>query len=229
MNGVPAIAYALVFLLVSAYLAGQAARLGGWGWLLLWPAVSFFLVAGAYAGLGPRVFGKRPDGSLGPASAAVLLPFFLFAWGVWHLQRLLSRGPAWHEVAPGVYIGRRLLPREVPAGVRLVVDLTAEFRESAGVRAGRDYRSLPTLDGFAPDERRLRALAAELAAHPGPVLVHCANGSGRSGTVVAAVLAAKGLAADAGAAVAMVRAARTGVRLKPAQRRVLERLLTTEK
>lgn len=207
----------------------MAVRLGGWGWLLLWPAAGFFLVAAAYAGVGPRVFGKRPDGSLRPANLGLLLPFFLFAWGVWHLQRLMSRSPAWHEVAPGVYLARRLLPGEVPAGVRLVVDLTAEFPEPAGVRAGRDYRSLPTLDGFAPDESRLRALVAELTAHPGPVLVHCANGSGRSGTVVAAVLVARGLAADARTAVAMVRAVRGGVRLKPAQRRALERVILTER
>jgi protein-tyrosine phosphatase len=154
-----------------------------------------------------------------------LLPFFLFAWGVWHLQRLLSGVPAWHEVSPGVYLGRRLQPKEVPAGIRFVVDLTAEFPEPADVRVGREYRSLPTLDGFAPDEYRLRKLVAELATYPGPILIHCANGSGRSGTVAAALLIARGLASDARTAVTMVKTVRGCVRLKPAQWRALEHVV----
>lgn len=103
-----------------------------------------------------------------------------------------------------------------------MVDLTAEFPEPAGVRNRPVYRCLPTLDGAAPEESAFRALVAEVAAWPGPVFVHCALGHGRTGTFATAVLLARGLAADAREAVRMVRAVRPGVRLAPAQQRLLD-------
>lgn len=210
--------YAAVFLLFAGYLAWLAATLGGPWRLLLWPAASFTLVAIAYAGAGPRVFGKRPDGTLHPLHVVILFPFLAFAWGVWHLQRVLSKEPPWHEIAPGLYLGRRPLPRELPPGVALVVDLTAEFPEPRGVTAGRDYRCLPTLDGFPSHAERFRNLVAEVAAHAGPVYVHCANGHGRSAAFAAAVLLARGLAKDTDDAVRQVRAAHPGAR--PSRRQV---------
>ena len=217
-------AYAVAFLILAGYLAGLAAWLGGWGWVLLWPAVSFALVAAAYAGVGPRVFGKRPDGTLRPVHLVALLPFLAFASGVWHVLRLTGGKPAWHEVAPGLYLGRRVFAGELPSGVGLVVDLTAEFVEPAAVRTGREYRSLPVLDALPPDEARFAALVAEVAAFPGPVYVHCARGHGRSGLFVAAVVLARGLAATPADAVKRVRGARPGVRLKKGQARLLERV-----
>jgi protein-tyrosine phosphatase len=216
--------YAVVFSLLALYLAVLAAVLGEGYWLLLWPALSFALVAAGYAGLGPGVFGKRDDGRLAWWAVVVLLPYLLFTWVVWHLHRWLSRQACCHEVASGVWLGRRPLRREVPAGVGLVVDLTAEFFVARGVRAGRDYLALPTLDGTAPDEDRCRAVLARLAEHPGPVYIHCAAGHGRSALLAAAVLLARGLAADERQAEAHLRQVRRGVRLKPVQRRLLRRL-----
>jgi protein-tyrosine phosphatase len=216
--------YVVVFSLFALYLAALAALLGGWCWLLLWPAFSFALVAAAYARLGPRVFGKRDDGRLAWWAVALLLPYLLFTWVVWHLQRLCSRQPSCHEVAAGLWLGRRPLRRDLPPGVVLVVDLTAEFFAAPGVRAGRDYLTLPTLDGTAPDEGRCREVLAHLAAHPGPVYIHCAAGHGRSALLAAAVLLARGLAADARQAEARLREVRRGVRLLPAQRRLLQSL-----
>jgi protein-tyrosine phosphatase len=106
-----------------------------------------------------------------------------------------------------------------------VVDLTAEFFAARGVRSGRDYLALPTLDGTAPDEVRFRTLLASLADHPGPVYIHCAAGYGRSALLAAALLLARGLAADARQAEARLREVRPGVRLKPPQRRLLRRLV----
>ena len=217
--------YVVVFTLFALYLAGLAVLLEGWGWLLLWPALAFALVAAGYAGLGPGVFGKRGDGRLAWWAVLALLPYLLLAWTVWHLQRLLGREPCCHEVAPGVWLGRRPLGHEVPAGVVLVVDLTAEFFAARGVRAGRDYLVLPTLDGTAPDEARFRAVLAQLTGHAGPVYIHCAAGHGRSALLAAALLLARGLAADELQAEMLLRQARRGVRLKPAQRLLLRRLV----
>src|SRR5256885_1245292 len=56
--------YTLVFGVLGTYLAVTAYLVQGLGWLLLWPGVSFLVLAAAYAGLGPRVYGKRADGRM---------------------------------------------------------------------------------------------------------------------------------------------------------------------
>ena len=65
----------------------------------------------------------------------MLLPYLALTWFAWHLRRLVSRQPCCHEVAPGLWLGRRPLAREVPAGVVLLVDLTAEFCAGTGVHS----------------------------------------------------------------------------------------------
>jgi len=115
---------------------------GGWFFLLLWPAISFGLVASAYLGLGPRVFGKRPDGTLSVISIATLLPYFLYLWAVWHVVRLASREPPYNSLPGGVLIGRRLLSRELPSEANVIVDLTCEFSEPQGVRDTGRYISI---------------------------------------------------------------------------------------
>jgi len=92
--------YAFVFGLLSAYVFAAAYLLGGWAWLLVWPAVSFLLVTAAYLGLGPRIFGKRPNGRHAWWAVALLLPFLLLTWVVWHLLRLVSREPPCNRLFP---------------------------------------------------------------------------------------------------------------------------------
>lgn len=95
--------YAFVFLLTAAGFAALAARVGGWAWVLLWPALAFALAGGAYLGVGPRVFGKRFDGEIRLLSRVLLLPFLLFVWGVWHLLRRFERRPALHATLQGFF------------------------------------------------------------------------------------------------------------------------------
>jgi protein-tyrosine phosphatase len=216
--------YAVVFTLFGAYLLVLAGALGGWAWLLAWPGASFLLLGAAYLGLGPRIYGKRPDGRLAWWALVPLFPYLLLTWVVWHLQRRLGKEPCASEVAPGLWVGRRPFPAELPPGVDLVVDLTAEFRPARGVTTGRDYLCLPTLDALAPEERPLAELVSRVASWPGVVYIHCALGHGRSALVAAGVLLARGLALDVESAERMIRQARPGVRLKRAQRRLLERL-----
>jgi protein-tyrosine phosphatase len=212
--------YAIVFTLLGIELIALGVFLGGAGWLLCWPGGSFVLVGAAYAGLGPRVFGKRRDGSLAWWSAA-LLPYLGLTWLVWHLQRRLSREPCCHAVAPGLWLGRRPYAHEVPPSVSLIVDLTAEFSEPGAVRVGRTYLCVPTLDSAATDEKTFRDLVETIAGWQGGVYVHCALGHGRSAAVAAAVLLARGLASTVREAEQMLRQARPGVRLKKAQRALL--------
>jgi protein-tyrosine phosphatase len=212
---------------LAAVLAIDAAFVGGWALLLAWPAASFLVVALAYTGLGPRLLGKRLDGTISLWAVALHLPYFALTWGVWHVQRLLSKAEPAQEVAPGLWVGRRPFPREVPATVTLVVDLTGEFRELAGVRAGRNYICLPTLDAMTPRPVDLGRAVETAAKWDGPMYVHCALGHGRTGMFAAAVLVARGVVPDVNAAVNLLRAARPGIRLNPAQLQCLEALVTT--
>jgi protein-tyrosine phosphatase len=205
------VAYALIFLLLTACLVFQAILLRGAGWLLLWPALSFMLLAAAYGGLGTSVLGKRPDGRMAWWGLLLFLPYLFLTWVVWHLLRVFSRAPCCHEVAPGLWLGRRALAHELPPGVGLVVDLTAEFPEPTGVRTGRTYVSVPILDAAAPGEDVLRAVIKQTASWPGIAYVHCASGHGRSAVLAAAVLVRRGLARDAADAESRLRRARPGM------------------
>ena len=81
--------YAFVFLLVGLLL-GWFAIQSPWLSILLWPAISFLIVSLAYFTGDVRLFGKRTDGSRHWLATAVLLPYLLFARGVWELQTPVS-------------------------------------------------------------------------------------------------------------------------------------------
>ncbi len=216
--------YAIVFTLFGCYLLLLAVYLGDWAWLLLWPTANALLLAAAYAGLGPALFGKRHDGRRAWWATVVFLPYLTLTLTVWHLMRRFSKADVRNEVAPGLWVGRRPLSRDLPPNVGLVVDLTAELPVARGVALGREYVCLPTLDDTAPAELALNELMARIAACPGAIYIHCAAGHGRSATVAAVVLFARGLANSAQEAASLMRRSRPGVRFRPAQRRLLERL-----
>jgi protein-tyrosine phosphatase len=202
-----------------------ALLLGPRAWGLVWFCTSLLVVGGAYLGPGPRVLGKRADGSLAWLPVLLLLPYFLLAWTVWHVRRALSREHCFHEVAPGLLLGRRPFAHELPPEVALVVDLTAEFPESPAVRARARYLCHPVLDTGAPDEDGLASVVSTVLAEPGSVYVHCAQGHGRASTIAAAVLLARGQHEDVPGAERHLRRVRPGVRLHPVQRALLTRML----
>ena len=214
--------HGIVFLLLAAGMATAGVMFGGWHLLLLWPVVGFGLAGAAYVGVGPRVFGKQPSGRMLWWTTVLMLPFLLFTWAVWHVARLLSREPACHEVCPGLWLGRRLLPGELPEQVKTIVDLTCEFPEPRAIVRDAEYVCLPTLDATAPGRDGLLRLLTRIRDLPGGIYVHCASGHGRSALVAAALLLVRGRASDAKEALELVRKARSGVRLQPSQFRLLE-------
>ena len=216
----------VLLLLCGLAWVGFALLVGGPAWVLGWLGLCLAYVGGLYLGLGngPRMLGKRADGTLSWPLVALLLPYFVLTWTVWHVQRLLSRERGLDEVAPGLLLGRRPLAHEVPPGVSRVIDLTAEFSAPRGIRSQEGYRCVPMLDAFAPDEATLLALVKDILEAPGTVLVHCAQGHGRSALVVAAVLLARGICSEPADAEAYLRRARPRARLHPEQRALLTRL-----
>ncbi len=216
--------YAVIFLLLGAGFATIGIRHGGQRWALLWPAASTLLVGAGYAGLGSRVFGKRRNGRY-PIWAWVLhAPFLLMTLGIWYLQRWLIRENASDEVAPGIWVGRRPLCREIPPGVKWVVDLTAEFWIARRVCAGREYVCYPTLDAHVTSDAAFLEAVREIAALEGGLYIHCAQGHGRSAAVTAALMIIRGLAADVDEAERIMIAARPKVWLNKPQRDLVRRV-----
>lgn len=210
--------------LVGGLGAGQlalAAFSGWWAPLLVWSGISFLGVGLAYLRLGPGIFGKGVKGRLCPWRTTFFLPYLLLTWAVWELQRRSSREPLCHEIIPGLWLGRRPLPAEIPECCRLVVDLTCEFPESAAAIGDRRYLVLPTLDAGTPDPKAFKKLAREIAAGEEPVYIHCALGRGRSAMFVAAVLLARGVANSVEEAEARIRTVRPSIKLAPNQREFL--------
>jgi hypothetical protein len=199
-----------------------AAAVGGGAWsALLWPALVCLAVAAGYLGVGPRVLGKRRDGTRPAFMHVLMLPYLGVAWLVWRLLRRRKRIEPYDRVAPGVLVARRLYPHELPPGVALVVDMTAEFDEPRGIREAAPYLAVPVLDGAVPSEADYLELVDRLAAVEGDVLVHCAAGHGRSATVAGGVLLRRGVARTVDEAVSMLERARPTVDLEPHQRAML--------
>lgn len=174
--------------------------------------------------------------SRGPVSGAARALIAPHSWGAWTFLLLkirLHEERHLDEIVPGLYLGRRPLAgdreRNQPLALTSIVDLCVEFPPSAPVLgvAETDYLALPALDGTAPAvadvQHAVDWIEGKLAAGQ-RVLVHCAAGHGRSATVVAALLIARGLASDADTAERLMRASRPLVSLNRSQRRLIERL-----
>lgn len=189
---------------------------------MAWPALAWGWVALAFLRRDPRLFAKTARPALRRAVAVLLAPYLAFVYALFHAKRfVLRREPAWNLVVTGLYLGRRPLPGEIPDDAELVVDLSAELPPPRGL-AGRRYRCLPVLNRLGPDPQALAALVADLAPDPSPMLIHCIAGKGRSATLAAALLIARGLAHDVDEAEAILQKARPGVHLHPKQRAVVE-------
>ncbi len=215
--------YGITFTLFAALIAYVGIVNGGSGYFLLWPALSFLLVAIAYFGAGPIVFGKQPDGTLEPIRQILLAPFLLYLWLVWHIVRLVSRESPYDQLTESVFIGRRLLSSERPIQFDHIVDLTCEFNEPSALRST-GYISLPTLDTHHPSLDELRRRVEMIANLDGTVYIHCAQGHGRTATLAIAYLIHIGHSVTIDDAIEYVLDRRPLAHLGRSQRKIIQAL-----
>lgn len=215
--------YGFLFLTLAAALSFLAIRTSGLTLLALWPALGFVIMSAGYQRLGAAVFGKRADGSM-PVWAHILHgPFMLYSHVVLALLCQTRARRAFDAFDETLLLGRRPRTRELPAGIRNIVDLTAEIRDQAGVRGHAGYVCFPILDGGIPNAAELRRAVRRL--RPGSTLIHCALGHGRTGMFALALLAERGRIRSLEEGLRLLQLARPGIGLNSSQARFMEAYL----
>lgn len=214
--------YALIFSIAGVALIIFSFNRTIFSWLFLWLGVNFIAVGTAYAGIGPQIFAKKLKGSMSKKSLC-LLPYLALTWVVWYIQIVTSKEDCCNEIAPGIWIGRRLYANELPSNISLIIDLTAEFPEPPSVLSGKTYICIPTLDISVPPESVFYELIQKITNWEGNVYIHCALGHGRSATVAAGVLIAKGFVHNIQEAEEVLKTARPGIKFSPAQKNLLKK------
>jgi hypothetical protein len=226
----------VVLAALTVRLTGEAA--GAWWLLVAAEAVASACLLALALAYGLRVCGWPVEDFLarpGPARA-VVFPYVALAGLVMAAARRVDREPLMSAVGPGLFIGR--VPfwserdRLTEAGIGAELNLCWEFPTTPALEGlpGLPSALVPILDGSPPMPGQFREAVERVGrwrAEGRTVLIHCAQGHGRSATVAAAVLAWLGLATGAGEALARVRDARPRARASREQREALERFLAS--
>ncbi|WP_337177418.1 hypothetical protein [Paludisphaera sp.] len=195
--------------------------------------LSFAVLAMAYglqaAGVDVGSMSRRP------LARGLLLPYRILGRAMIFLAGLLGREPARDVPADGIVLGRLPFERERAAprreGIDAVLCLCWEFPGLAA-DGGLETARVAMLDGAPPTRRQLDEAVERVArwrAEGRCVLIHRAQGHGRTATVAAASLVRRGVASDARAVLAAVRAARPRARPSAAQTAALERFVESQR
>ncbi|NWK79238.1 phosphatase PAP2/dual specificity phosphatase family protein [Aquitalea sp. LB_tupeE] len=197
--------------------------LGGWYWLLLWPALSLIVLAVGYGCHDARVWQKVAGRHRLPARC-LFLPLTLFMRQI-HTRLLRGHSHA-SLITDDVWIGPAIAARETC--FRSVLDLAAEYCRQAHPAA--HYVDLPLLDLVLPDRAGMHHAVAQLEtlrhSHPGPVLVHCALGMSRSAAVIMVWLVMTGRCSDLAQAKEILQARGRKIVLSPQQWRWIDSCCT---
>ena len=216
--------YSLVFTLLGVILIGKSAQDSTGAWPVvalveLWFASSFLTLAAVY-GMKRAGFDVETRFDRKPCSwiRVFFLPYTLLGLGILALSRTFDREPAWNEVVPGVWLGRYPFRDESDKlsrlGINAIVNLCFEFTTRTGPDTA-DFARFPILDGTPPTPETFRQAvdrATSDRARAKTVLIHCAQGHGRSATIAAAVLVRLGLTNSVEEALVRVRTARPRAR-----------------
>lgn len=186
--------------------------------------LTFLILVLGYAGMGSKIFFKRPEGTVPGYTWLLHAPLFILNQFSFALYRCFAKQAPLSEVVPGLVIGRRLMASEIEYlsefNIDSIVDLTCEFSEPKTISTQYCYKSLPLLDGSSPAYPELIEIMKWMTerASSGPIWVHCALGHGRSATIVIAYLMWRGTATTLKEAEELLRLKRQGIKLSSAQK-----------
>ena len=219
--------YGLVFLLVAgvAVCWGMSARYAIGCDLLYWLAVSCGWVAAAFFLHWPEMLmGKRKSGSVFLPFCVINLPFLVIYWVTWVIRHFVFRHvPV--NVIDGTNVSVSCWPGfHVPLDrYDLVVDVTSEMPAWYGIGDAK-YVCLPNLDGV-PLDRYVLPVEIDRDMR---ILVHCAQGRGRSALVACLILVKLGYAGTADEAVALLKQSRPSISMSRRQLSHLEYLIQND-
>lgn len=208
--------FATIFAVLSVLLIAAALQSGSTAIGLLkaisllecWRAANFMALSIAYFRNWPGIFGKTKQGTLRLIPVLFMAPVLRMTRLVWSLQNAVLGYPIYHEIAPDLFVGRICGYRSLPQGTTLFIDLTAEFETPRSIRKQIPFVCVTTLDGCSPNMDSVQKCFEVMDTEHQRVYVCCANGYGRSVTLMAAWLGHSGRCSSARDAVALIQASR---------------------
>ncbi|GAB2191925.1 diacylglycerol kinase family protein [Sessilibacter sp. MAH1] len=206
--------------------------------LLLWCALSVFVVGVAYVLNKPAIFRKRLDGRITWWTRWLFIPFLLFAKFYNEIVRSRDKVPRVQKISPNLYLAGRLTRSTLPVieseNITAVLDVTAEFDALnwESEKLGIQYLNVPVLDHSIPTvdqlNKAIRWIDHQISGG-GKVVVHCALGRGRSVLVMMAYLIVKHKKDDIRAMLSEVKEIRNTANLNRKQYKHLHKLYTSGK
>ena len=223
----------LALMLISIFLIQRGVVKGGFIYYIpmiisLWCAAAAGLLSSAYQTNDPLAFGKQENGSQVWYGIVSFVPYLIPLWIRQFFITRCTKEPAYNELLPGIYIGRRLShARKLPEGCTTIVDLAAEFPEAKSIRSLPGYKSFPILEASIRSKEELSEFIATLPERG--IYIHCGQGHGRTGFFTAAFLLERGYAKTIEEAEAMLVAARPRLKLRKSGKTALSSYYSEKK
>jgi hypothetical protein len=193
--------FAIFFILFDIFLIAKIDTTKISSIFLVWLILNFFIMSIAYLFNQPKlILNKKQNGELNLILLIINLPWLLFTWIVFFIYTKLINEDYCNQIkGTNIWIARADFFNKIE-NFDIVVDLTAEFfRDNTKIR----YISIPNLDGMS-----LKNYDIDFDITNKKVLVHCANGHGRSSLFVAILLIDNGICNNVEDALALIKKSR---------------------
>ncbi len=152
--------------------------------VLFWFSLSYPILGLIYFINKPKLFYKsKNSGKLSIISNLAILPYFLIIYSIWFFKYKFSKENKYDFFFENYYIGKKLIYKDLPNDIEIVVDLTAELNEDYSIIQNKKYISFPILDASIPDEVDFYLFIKEVSKLRSNIYIHCAEGHGRTALV----------------------------------------------